>query len=123
MGTGAVDAWQFLMALEGTPYRLVKVGEKTSIDLSDYLNGTAANFDFTLFIDSQSKEELGIESDPVFRDGKLEITCSKVGLGKITFSSSVGKDETREDGIGGLEFQRTVYIASRPFVSKNGGWF
>ena len=123
MGTGAVDAWQFLMALEGTPYRLVKVGEKTSIDLSDYLNGTAANFDFTLFMDSTSKEELGIESDPVFKNGKLEITCSKVGLGKITLSSSVGKDNSREDGIGGLEFQRTIYIASRPFVSKNGGWF
>ena len=123
MGTGAVDAWQFLMALEGTPFKVVKVGEKTLIDLSDYLHGTATNFDFTVYMDPDSKEQLGLESDPVFKDGKLEITCSKVGFGKVTLSSSVGKDETREDGIEGLDFERTLYIVSRPFISKNGGWF
>lgn len=123
MGTGAVDAWQFLMALEGVPSVLVKTGQKVSIDLSRYLNGTIGNFDFEVGVDELTKAALGLDADPVIKDGKLEILCSKVGAGKIRIASSVGKDTSREDGIGGLDFHREVSVVSRPFVSVNGGWF
>ena len=68
------------------------------------------------------KESLGLTSDPVIRSGKLEMTCTKVGGGRIVLSSSVGKDSSREDGIGGLDFSREVSVISRPFASDCGGW-
>jgi hypothetical protein len=68
-------------------------------------------------------DALGLSGAPVVKDGYMELTCAKVGAGKIRLSSSVGKDTSREDGIGGLDFSREISIVSRPFVSKNGGWF
>lgn len=122
MGTGAVDAWQFLMALEGIPSVLVKAGEKVRIDLRKHLNGTAG-LDYTVTVEASAMDALGLSGAPVVKDGYMELTCSKVGAGKIRLSSSVGKDTSREDGIGGLDFSREISIVSRPFVSKNGGWF
>lgn len=122
MGTGAVDAYRFLTAIEGIPSIQVKTGEKVSIDISDYLGGTAGNFEFAISVDAKARESLGLASDPVIKNGKLELTCSKVGGGRIRLSSSVGKDSSREDGISGLDFSREVSIISRPFVSDNGGW-
>ena len=122
MGTGAVDAYRFLTAIEGIPSIQVKTGEKVTIDLSAYLGGTAGNFEFAVSVDAKARESLGLASDPVIKNGKLELTCSKVGGGRIRLSSSVGKDSSREDGISGLDFSREVSIISRPFVSDNGGW-
>jgi hypothetical protein len=122
MGTGAVDAYRFLTAIEGIPSIQVKTGEKVTIDLSAYLGGTAGNFEFAVSVDTKARESLGLASDPVIKNGKLELTCSKVGGGRIRLSSSVGKDSSREDGISGLDFSREVSIISRPFVSDNGGW-
>ena len=122
MGTGAVDAWQFLMALEGIPSVLVKAGEKVRIDLRKHLNGTAG-LDYTVTVEASAMDALGLSDAPVVKDGYMELTCAKVGAGKIRLSSSVGKDTSREDGIGGLDFSREISIVSRPFVSKNGGWF
>lgn len=122
MGTGAVDAYRFLTAIEGIPSILAKTGSALSIDLSEYLGGTVSNFDFKVSVDSKVKESLGLTADPVIKNGKLEMTCTKVGGGRITLSSSVGKDPSREDGIGGLEFSREVSVISRPFASDNGGW-
>lgn len=122
MGTGAVDAYRFLTAIEGIPSVLVKTGEKVTVDLSEYLGGTVGNFDFTMTVDQKAKESLGLESDPAISGGKLKLTCTKVGGGRIRLSSSVGEDTSREDGISGLEFSREISIISRPFVSETGGW-
>lgn len=123
MGTGAVDAWKFLMAIEGTPSVMVKVGEKTAIDLSQCLGGSAGNMKYELTIDEQTKTALGLAEDPVIKDGKLELTCTKIGAGKVTLSSAVGKDTAMEDGIGEMAFARELSIVSRPYAASNGGWF
>lgn len=119
MGTGAVDAWKFLMAVEGTPTIMVQAGKKMSIDISRYCNPSDG---YTISIDDASKEALGISSAPAVRNGKLEIECTKIGSGKIVLSGKVGKDPDREDGIGDMGYSRTLSIASRPFASDNGGW-
>ena len=123
MGTGAVDAWKFLMAIEGTPTKIVKVGEKALVDLSDCLGGSAETMSYTIEMDKASKDALGVTADPVIKDGKLEITCSKHGAGKIKFTSSVGKDTAMEGGIGEMVFSREISIVSRPYAAANGGWF
>jgi len=123
LGTGAVDAWKFLMAIEGTPSVMVKSGEKAVIDLSEWLGGSAKNMKYTLSMDEQTKTSLGLTADPVLKDGKLELTCTKVGAGKMTLSSAVGKDTSMENGIGEMGFSREISIVSRPYAAANGGWF
>ena len=123
MGTGAVDAWKFLMAIEGTPTKVVKVGEKSVIDLSDCLGGSASTMSYVIEMDKESRDALGVTGDPVIKDGKLEITCSSIGAGKIRFTSGIGKDTAVEEGISDMTFSREMSIASRPFAAANGGWF
>ncbi len=123
MGTGAVDAWKFLMAIEGTPTKMVKMGETVQIDLSDCLGGSAETMEYVIEMDKDSKESLGVTADPVIKNGKLEISCSKLGAGKIRFSSAVGKDTTMEGGISDMKFSREISIVSRPYAAANGGWF
>ena len=119
MGTGAVDAWKFLMAIEGTPSILVKAGSKEAVDLSQYCNLYDS---YTINIDEASRNSLGLTSDPVIKDGRLEIECTKIGAGKITLCSAVGKDPEKENGIGEMAYSREISIVSRPYAAKNGGW-
>lgn len=119
MGTGALDAWKFLMAIEGTPSVMVASGEKARIDLSEYCSPSA---EYTVYVDDASSAALGLTSEPAIKDGFLEIECTAVGSGKITLSSSVGKDPEKEDGIGGMAYSREISITSRPFATQNGGW-
>ena len=119
MGTGAVDAWKFLMAIEGTPTFLSKVGEPAKIDISKYCSPSQS---YEIQIDDASRLSLGLESDPVIKNGHLEILCTKIGAGKITLSASIGKDSSTENGIGGMSYTREISIASRPFATSNGGW-
>ncbi len=119
MGTGTVDAWKFLMAIEGTPSVIVEVGETASIDLSPYCN---PNGTYSISVDDADKASLGLTADPVIKSGKLEISCGKVGAGKIRLSSSVGKDPELENGIGSMAYSREISIVAREFAAKNGGW-
>ncbi len=119
MGTGLVNAWKLLMAIEGTPSVIVKSGAKTSIDLSDYCN-PFDSYDIT--VDDATKQSLGLSSDPVIRNGKLEIQCGRVGAGKITLKAEVGKDDDKEGGIGSMAYSREISIVSREFATVNGGW-
>ena len=119
MGTGALDAWKFLMAIEGTPSYMAEVGKAVKIDLSKYCN---AFDEYTISVDETSRTSLGLASDPVVKNGHLEIKCDKVGAGKITLSAAVGKDTEMENGIGEMNYSREISIVSRPFATDNGGW-
>lgn len=119
MGTGAIDAWKFLMSIEGIPSVMVQAGEKSIIDLSAYCNPYG---NYEIKIDDASSASLGITTTPTVKDGYLEIQCSKIGAGKITLSAAVGKDPQKEDGIGEMNYSREISIVSRPFTAENGGW-
>jgi subtilisin family serine protease len=119
MGTGALDAWKFLMAIEGTPSVMAEAGKAIRIDLSDYCNPYD---EYTVSVDDASRTSLGLAADPVIKDGYLEIQCDKIGAGKITLSAAVGKDPEKADGIGEMNYSREISIVSRPFATDNGGW-
>ena len=119
MGTGAVDAWKFLMAIEGTPTFLAEAGQTAKIDLSRYCSPSQT---YTISVDDAARTALGLETDPVIKDGFLEIRCTEIGSGKMTLSASVGKDNEIENGIGGMSYTREISIASRPSATSNGGW-
>lgn len=119
MGTGALDAWKFLMAIEGTPSVMAEVGKTVRIDLSRYCN---PDDEYAISIDQASRSSLGLAADPVIKNGHLEIQCSSIGAGKIILSAAVGKDTAKEDGIGEMAYTREISIVSRPFATDNGGW-
>ena len=118
MGTGQVNAWNFLMALEGTPTYLTTPEKTLVIDVAECIGQTHKNFEFTLEIDAADMNALGLSSKPEVRNGKIEITCTKTGAGKIRLCSSVGQ----QDKIDGLDFNQEISIVSRPSVASNGGW-
>lgn len=120
MGAGAVDAWKFLMSIEGTPSIMVKKGETASIDLSEWIGSEVD--ELSVSIDQASRSSLGLSADPVIRNGRLELTCGNTGAGKLTVSASVGKDPEMENGIGKMEFSKEFSIVSRQYASTNGGW-
>ena len=122
MGTGAVDAWRFLMQIEGTPSILAKVGEEIEVNLKDYMGGHAADLTY-LAIDIKGASSLGITDEPVIEKGIMKITCTKVGSGKISVKAIAGGDTLGGgDSIGGMEFSKEISIASRPYIAGNGGW-
>ncbi len=128
MGTGAVDAWKFLMAIEGTPTLTVQVGDASSkakrYDVSSYFGESAANLTYlSVDCDSATKEALGLTADPEMKYGKLSINPTKTGSGKVTVKAIAGGENLGgEDKIGGMEITRTISIMSRGVVSDNGGW-
>ena len=122
MGTGSVDAWRFLMQIEGTPSILAKAGEEIEVDLKDYMGGHAADLTY-LEIDIKGASSLGITNEPAIEKGIMKITCTKVGSGKISVKAIAGGDKLGGgDSIGGMEFSKEISIASRPYVAGNGGW-
>jgi hypothetical protein len=88
---------------------------KLRIDVSECLGDASG---YTLEVGAESKAALGIEGTPAVKDGVLEITCGKIGSGKIRFKASVGG----EGQISGLDYYKEISIVSRPAVAKNGGW-
>lgn len=131
MGTGAVDAWKFLMAIEGTPSLTVKVLDESAkaerYDLTSYFGGSASSLTYlSIECDEDTKTSLGLSSDPEIKYGKLSIKPTKVGSGKITIKAIAGYDEDGlvdgETQTGGMEITRTVSIMSRGVASDNGGW-
>lgn len=125
MGTGAIDAWKLLMAIEGTPCVVAKVGESQRLDLKTYFGGSAANLTYTgVEIDAESKAALGLMEDPEMKYGKLSINPTKVGSGKVTITAIAGGEVLGGgDKVGGSEIRREISILSRnSAVSSNGGW-
>jgi subtilisin family serine protease len=119
MGTGAVDAWQFLMALEGTPTYLTSPGKTLTINVAECIGETAATCGYTLDVSKETQDALGLNTWGIGTgNGNIELHCTKVGAGKIRFKSSIGGWEE----ISGLDFYKEISIVSRPSVADNGGW-
>ena len=124
MGTGAVDAWKFLMQIEGTPSVQTKSGEALEIALEEYFGGHAAELTYLgVDVSSAVSTSLGLDSTPMVEDGVLKLTCTKVGSGKVTVRAIAGGDKLGGgDSIGGMEISREISIVSRPLATQNGGW-
>ena len=124
MGTGAIDAYRFLLQVEGTPYRQAVVGEENALTLADYFGASFNQLTYlSVEISDEDKAALGITSYPFIRSGRLLITPTKAGCGKVTIHA-VGGGTTigTEDVVGGMHITKTVAIIARGASSSNGGW-
>ena len=143
MGTGTIDAWKFMMSLEGTPCLSVKVGNQRSYSLDAYF-GTGSEFltyKQAVEIDRESMAALGILKKPYIENGKLVINPCKVGSGKIKITAIAGGNSVAgsitgdytglgdiitipnsQGGMGGVYISREISVISRGAASENGGW-
>lgn len=124
MGTGSVDAWKFLMKIEGTPSIMSRTGEPIEVNLQDYMGGDASSLTYLgVDVSKSVSDALGLSNAPVLENGVLKFTCSKVGSGKITVRAIAGGNTLGGgDSIGGMEISQEISIVSRPFATRNGGW-
>ena len=143
MGTGTIDAWKFMMNLEGTPCLSVKVGNQRSYSLDAYFGAGSEylTYEQAVEIDRESMAALGIMKKPYVENGRLVINPCKVGSGKIKITAigggnnvagSVTGDYTgrgdiitipnSQGGMGGMYITREISVISRGAASDNGGW-
>ena len=144
MGTGLVDAWKFMMSLEGTPCLSVKIDEEGYYDLADFFGEAASYLTYkSITMSSADMKALGISSsrDLKIENGKLYIYASKPGSAKVTVKAIAGGKEVAgnqvvdwtgnkdyvtvpndNDKMGGMEISREFSIVVRGVGSSNGGW-
>ena len=141
MGTGSIDAWRFMMNLEGTPTLAVKVGIERSYNLDRYFGDASEYMTYeSVEIDRESMAALGIKRKPRVENGMLVINPGKTGSGKITIKAIAGGDSVagsmqgdftgngdivtvpNYEGMGGMYISREISIISRGVASDNGGW-
>lgn len=142
MGTGAVDAWKFMMNIEGTPSLMVKVGEECRYSLKNFFGEGADRMSYeSVEMSGADMKALGITKKPKIEHGKLVINPGKVGSAKITIKAIAGGDNVAgsitgdwtgngdivtipnaNGGKGGMYITKTISIISRGVSSDNGGW-
>lgn len=124
MGTGTIDAWRFLMQLDGIPSITAVVGQSQRLDISEYFGGCSKNLTYlSVDISDEDMEAIGLTEKPSMTYGRLKITPTKPGCARIHIKAIAGGD-TLGDGknMGGIELNRTVSIVARSVKSGNGGW-
>ena len=142
MGTGSIDAWKFMMNIEGTPSLMVAVGDEGRYSLKNFFGEAADRLTYTsVEMSSADMKALGISSKPKIVNGRLVLNPSKVGSAKITIKAIAGGDNVagnmtgdwtgngdmvtlpNNNGIvGGMYITKTISILSRGVSSENGGW-
>ena len=141
MGTGSIDAWRFMMNIEGTPTLAVKVGIERSYSLDRYFGDASEYMTYeSVEMDRETMQALGIKRKPRVENGMLVINPGKTGSGKITIKAIAGGNSVagsmqgdfsgngdivsvpNYDGMGGMYISREISIVSRGVASNNGGW-
>ena len=124
LGTGAVDAYQLLMQIEGTPCLKVGVGAEELIPLTQFFGGSATNLTYTdVSMSAADMAKLGIEAAPTMAYGKLKIKCTKSGVAKITVTAIGGGDKVGTGSVmGGMTITKEFAVIARGVQAGNGGW-
>lgn len=124
MGTGSVDAWIFMMKIEGVPCLTAEMGKNGWVDVSEYFGTSSKNLTYlSVDVSDKDREALGLAADPYMEYGRLYIHPTKMGSGKVTIKAVGGGTVVGGgDVVGGMEITQEVSIISRPFKVNNGGW-
>ncbi|MGM9786400.1 MAG: S8 family serine peptidase [Candidatus Cryptobacteroides sp.] len=113
MGTGAVNAWKFLMQIEGTPSVQIVLGVD-SVDLAAALGDPGLVLtDYSVEIDPRYAASMGLEGELKVEDGVLTINSTRVGSGKLKVTAKSSWTSV----------SREISVISRPARSIAGGWF
>lgn len=140
MGTGSIDAWKFMMNLEGTPSIMVRIGKDDSYNLDNIFGEGSEYMTYTsVETNRETMGSLGLTAKPYIKNGRLHINPGKAGSSKIKITAIAGGNSVAgnitgdmtgngdyitipNDGIGGMYITREISIMSRGSASENGGW-
>ena len=141
MGTGAIDAWQLMMHIEGIPTVTAKIGDTDWVDLSSYFGTSSVSLTYlAVDVPEATINSLGLQEvtasntskNPAVPEkgfayiqyGRLYMHPTKVGSGKVTIHAVGGGDHLGggDNPPGGMEIVQEVSIVSRDVKTSNGGW-
>ena len=124
LGTGCIDAHLLLMQMDSTPCLYLRTGEQGLLSLDEYFGDGSENLTYKgVEMSSTVKSELGITTTPTVEAGKLNITCTKPGSGRIKVKAIAGGSvEGGNNNMGGMPFEREFELVVRGAVASNGGW-
>ncbi len=124
MGTGAIDAYQLLMQIEGTPCLKAKVNAKQFFILTSYFGGGAEYLTYTdVTMTPEDMAKLGMTEAPRIAYGKLVVECKKPGVARISVTAIAGGSSVGGgDSMGGQEITKEFAIIARGVQTGNGGW-
>lgn len=124
LGTGYIDAHLLLMQMDSTPCLYLRTGEQGLLSLDEYFGDGSKNLTYKgVEMSSTVKSELGITTTPTVEAGKLNITCTKPGSGRIKVKAIAGGSvEGGNNNMGGMPIEREFELVVRSAVASNGGW-
>ena len=123
LGAGYVDAYKLLLQVEGTPCKVVKVGEQVDIDLSLYFGeGIVDAQHYSTNVSEEDVAAVGLTVGE-YADGKISVKTTKVGAAIISVTMLVGGgslDNNKKPYP--TEVTRKFVVISKEGVQANGGW-
>ena len=123
LGAGYVDAYKLLLQVEGTPCKVVKVGEQVDIDLSTYFGtgiGDAQHYSTKVL--EEDVEAVGLTVGE-YADGKISVKTTKVGTATISVTMLVGGGSLENNKKPyPTEVVRKFVVISKEAIQTNGGW-
>lgn len=124
MGTGSIDAWKFLMNIEGTPCLTAVVGLEQAVSLESIFGGSYSSLKYLgVDISDEDYRALDLAAMPEIKAGRLVICPKKSGNIKITINAVAGgQTPGNGENMGGLTISKTVSLVARGVSSENGGW-
>ena len=121
LGAGYVDAYKLLLQVEGTPCKVVKVGEQVDVDLSVYFG---EGVDYAQFVSAEVSDDNSADlTIGSYADGKFSIKADKVGNATVTVTMLVGGGSLTDNKKPyPTEVVRKFVVISKENVTSNGGW-
>ena len=127
MGTGMVDAFKFLMNIEGIACIPVIRGVKNcEIDINKYLaDGDSKYTLIKMEISEADMKRLGMSSAPIYlkNTNRFLVTCNNVGSAVVSVKMIAGGDTAGADEtVGGMIISKKFALVVRDNFAENGGW-
>ena len=121
LGAGYVDAYKLLLQVEGTPCKVVKVGEQVDVDLSVYVG---EGVDYAQFVSAEVSDDNSADlTIGSYADGKFSIKADKVGNATVAVTMLVGGGSLSDNKKPyPTEVVRKFVVISKENVTSNGGW-
>ena len=127
MGTGMVDAFKFLMNIEGITCIPVQRGKKDDkIFVNEYMGDGKTNIKLIdIEISDADMARLGMTSKPRYLSttNSFAVTCNNTGSAIVTVKMIAGGDSAGTDEtVGGMIIYKKFALVVRDGFAENGGW-
>ena len=126
MGSGLVDAFLFMMNIEGTTCIPVPRGQAYRIDMTPYMADGETEFSLIdMSISDEDMLKLGMKSKPrlLSTTNVFLVTCENTGSAVVEVKMIAGGDTAGStEVIGGMIITKRFALVVRDHFTDNGGW-